>query len=162
MRPHARVGQLEAVTAAQPIVGADHPLRQVGPRPLHVYQAPVVERFRKPEYHPAAIRRIAQPCRAPALEAGNLRDDVAAACFLTFHQRATGARDGELKVLGCRSAAPARPAMSVATMPSSSGVDTTGAPPFTSGSTRRRTKSTLKRNKSSWSRVMAVNASTLG
>ena len=57
---------------------------------------------------------------------------------------------------------PARSAISFATTASSSGVDTTCAPPFKSGSARRRTKSTLKRNRSSWTRVMAVSVSALG
>ena len=55
-----------------------------------------------------------QPSRAPALQTGDLRGDVVAACFLDVHQRAAGARDGELQV-SAASAAPDAPAINAAT-----------------------------------------------
>ena len=97
-RPHARVGQPEAVAAAQAIVGADHAPGQVRPKLPHLDEAPVVERFGKPEDYPPAIRSIVQLDPTPALEAVDLRGDIAA-CSLDIHQRAAGARDGELQVL---------------------------------------------------------------
>ena len=65
---HARVGQREAVAAPQPIVGTEHPFRQVGTRPVQVDEARVVERFGKPEDDPLAVRGIGEARRAPPLE----------------------------------------------------------------------------------------------
>ena len=55
--------------------------------------------------------------------------------------------------------ATAAPRSAASTIASSSGVDATCAPPLSSGSARRRTKSTLKRNRSSCARVAAASAS---
>ena len=106
-RPHARIGQREAVAAAQPIGGADHPFRQVRPGPLDIDETPVVERFGKPEDYPRSIDAIVQPRTAPALEAVDLRGDMAAGP-LGVHQRAAGARNGELQILAGGAARAAR------------------------------------------------------
>ncbi len=157
---HARVGQLEAVAAAQAPVGAEHRFGQGGLGTLDVDEMPVVERFGKAEDDPGAIGAIVQARGAPALQAFDVRLETfgRVAGLLAIHQRAAGAGDRQLEVARCAVVRDGF-AVSRATTASSSGVDTTCAPPFNSGSARRRTKSTLKRKRSSCAAVLRRIAS---
>jgi hypothetical protein len=57
-RVPARVGEPEAVAAAEAIVGTGHRLRQVGARALHLHEVEVVERLGEPEDDPGTIARV--------------------------------------------------------------------------------------------------------
>src|SRR5262249_53523826 len=65
-RPHARVGQPEAVARTQPPVGTDH-AGNAGGR-LRVDGSPGGERLRKSENHPGAICAIANAGGTPPFE----------------------------------------------------------------------------------------------
>ena len=104
-RRHTPVSQREPVAAPQPIIRADHPLRHLRPRALHIHEPPVVERLGKAEDHPRAIRVIVQARRAPALEAVDARACIGVAGPLAIHHCAPRTSHGELHVgvtLGCR------------------------------------------------------------
>ena len=99
------------------------------------------------------------PRRTPAFQRSRSSGDRFLLGLLAIEQGAAGARDRQLEIA-------ARPAHRVRRAdagrfhhPRRTGRD--ASPPFTSGSARRRTKSTLKRNRSSWSRVAAATASGL-
>ena len=163
-RRHARVGQLEAVAAPQRAVGPDHRVGQLRAPALDLDEVPVVEVSGKRKTTHARYGRIVQPRGAPALQRVDGRLDgtclgivarlrgrdlaVEQHAARARHRQLAVARELRLRQLRRRSH---RPRRSTATC----------APPLSSGSARRRTKSTLKRNRSSCARVPAASAASL-
>ena len=158
-RGDARVGELEAVAPAQLLVGTDHRLGQPGVGPLR--RAPgacgsSVSGKRKTTQ--CVIARIVHVRGAPALEAPRCR--AATACFSSSVPPARAASSRSSSAQPARARASSRghrrscrfsPAAPIRRRQprDPSAVASTRAPPFSSGSARRRTKSILKRNRSS-------------
>ena len=121
---------------------------------LHVDEMPVVERSRESGRSPSRDRRGSWMRAAhQRFSASHCGSALATAAPVVFSRSSSAqpARATASSQVAARS--DARPPISRATTASSSGVDATCAPPFSSGSARRRTKSTLKRNRSSCARV---------
>ena len=156
-RASCAIGQREAVAAAQPRVGADHVLGQLGERPLHAPRDARFDVFRKAEDHPARGRRIVNSCGAPALQRLHLATATARLIRPCRSSRDRAARSRRARPPVRRRARRTAP-INARTIASSSAVDVTG-PPLSSGKARRRTKSTLKRNRSSSARVAAARPS---
>ena len=163
-RVHPPVGQLEAVAAAQAPVGSEHRFGERGLGMLHVDEMPVVQRFGKAEDDPGAIGAIVQARGAPSFQAFDFGLADSRTCRRPSRDPSARSRRGRSPARVVSAAAVVRDgfAVSRATTASSSGVETTCAPPFKSGSARRLTKSILKRKRSSCAAVLRRIASSIG
>ena len=151
--PGARIGQREAVAAAARGLGPDQRLRTRRIGPDDVDQVLVVERLGEAEHDPRRQRRVVDVGGAPAPQRVDLDADrglgrlVAggAGGLLAVEQRAAG--PGQPQLADRQVGGAADGALDVGVIGLAGGRPP--APPFSSGRARRRTKSTLKRNRSS-------------
>ena len=115
-RAEARVGEREAIAAAQGLVRTGERLWQVGARPRDAHEVREVERLGEAEHHPVAHRRRVHVRGAPALQDLDLGGHRRLLLLVgrrprglvAIEQRTPGAGHGELAGAGVGDAAPQR------------------------------------------------------